>query len=91
MVRATGYSFQGATMNLFKDHEGERVNIQFSQKDLDLRGFIVGIENDCVKISNSPDGKGPVRYMPWPNLNVAFVEFLPTEQTGGGTEYSRTW
>jgi hypothetical protein len=29
--------------------------------------------------------------MPWPNLNVAFIEFLPTEQTGGGTEYSRTW
>jgi hypothetical protein len=78
-------------MKLFQDHEGERVNIQFTQKDLDLRGYIMGIENDCIKISHSPDGKGTIRYMPWPNLNVAFIEFLPAEQTGGGTEYLRTW
>ena len=78
-------------MKLFQDHEGERVNIQFTQKDLDLRGYIMGIENDCIKISSSPDGKGTIRYMPWPNVNVAFVEFLPLEQTGGGSQYPRTW
>ena len=78
-------------MKLFQDHEGERVKIQFSEKELDIRGFIMGIENDCIKLSNSPEGKGTIRYIPWPNSNVAFVEFLASEQTGGGTEYSRTW
>ncbi len=74
-------------MKLFQGHEGERVKIQFSEKELDIRGFIMGIENDCIKISNSADGKGTIRYVPWPNSNVAFVEFLPSEQPGGGTEY----
>ena len=78
-------------MKLFQDHEGERVKIQFSEKELDIRGFIMGIENEFIKISTGPDGKGTIRYMPWPNSNVAFVEFLPSEQAGGGTEYARTW
>jgi len=74
-------------MKLFQDHEGERVKIQFSAKELEIHGFIAGVENDCIRINNSPDGKGKTRYVPWPNSNVAFIEFLPTEQAGGGTEY----
>lgn len=62
-------------MKLFQDHEGERISIQFADKELRITGFVGGVENNCVKVSAGPNEVGNIRYVPWPNPSVAYIEF----------------
>jgi hypothetical protein len=66
---------------LFENRDGERVAIEFETKRID--GFVAGVENDCVKLTSSPDGKGTIKYVPWPNSAVLFVEFLGSSTNRG--------
>ena len=68
-------------MELFQGHEGERIAIEFEAKRID--GYIAGIDNGCVRLTSSPDGKGTVKYVPWPNSSVLFVEFLGSTTNRG--------
>ena len=61
---------------IFQTYEGERVIIQFADKEIKLEGFFAGLEDDCVKIAARSDGTGTIHYMPWPNPNVAYIEFI---------------
>jgi len=62
-------------MRLFQSNEGERIIIQFGNKELKLDGYVAGLEDGCVKIAEKPDGTGTIRYVPWPNPNVAYIGF----------------
>ena len=68
-------------MNLFQNNQGERIAIEFDTKRID--GFIAGTEDGCVKLTSNPEGKGTVKYVPWPNSNVLYVEFLGSAQNRG--------
>jgi hypothetical protein len=68
-------------MRMFQNNEGQRVVIEFERKSID--GFIAGVENECVKLTSAPDGKGTVKYIPWPNANILYVEFLGSDQNRG--------
>jgi hypothetical protein len=70
-----------ALMRLFQDNEGQRVAIEFDTKRID--GYLAGMENECVKLTSTPEGKGIVKYVPWPNANILYVEFLGTDQNRG--------
>ena len=74
-------------MKLFQDHEGERVMMQCGDKDLKVDGYVMGIMENCVLLSGSPDGKGSRKFVPWPNPNVVSIEFFPTRDSSGGTDY----
>jgi hypothetical protein len=68
-------------MSWFQDNEGQRVAIEFEIKRID--GYIAGMENGCVKLTSAPEGKGTVKYIPWPNPNILYVEFLGSDQNHG--------
>ena len=68
-------------MKVFQDNEGQRVAIEFEKKRID--GYIAGMENECVKLTSAPEGKGTVKYIPWPNANLLYVEFLGSDQNRG--------
>ena len=74
-------------MKLFQDHEGERVIMQCAgDKDLKVDGYIIGMMEGCLYLSESPEGKGTHKFVPWPNQNIVSLEFFP-RNTSGGTEY----
>jgi hypothetical protein len=68
-------------MKVFQDNEGQRVAIEFENKRID--GYIAGMENECVKLTSAPEGKGTVKYVPWPNANILYVELLGSDQNRG--------
>jgi hypothetical protein len=68
-------------MTLFQNHEGERVAIEFETKRID--GFIAGVEEGCIKLTSAPEGKGTVKYVPWPNPAVLYVELLDSSPNRG--------
>ena len=70
-------------MTLFQNHEGERVIMQCSDKDLKIDGYIMGIQHDCIHLSAGPEGKGSQKFVPWPNSNVVSIEFISKDHTGG--------
>jgi hypothetical protein len=76
-------SIRRILMKLFQDHQGDRVIMQCSAKELTIDGYIMGIADDCVHLAGSPDGKGIQKYIPWPNPNIVSLEFLPKSTTGG--------
>ena len=66
---------------LFDNHEDDRTIIHFAHGMSKLDGFYQGMEDNCAKFSSSPGGKGTTKYLPWPNSNIAFIEFLsPAKQ-----------
>ena len=69
-------------MKLFQEHVGDRVIIQFSGTGVKCDGFVVSVDGDLIKVSADPEGTRNIRYVPWPNPTVSYIEFISTK---GGT------